>query len=337
MVWSQGSEPDLFICIKVDSAGKGSSFCEKFQNSGLLSFELPLELLDGQIVLTATLQSGESPLCSEQVRVQKWLQLSRERPTWADEFNPLVDWWDSHREGLLTVKHAHYFDIYHRHLQHFRGKKMHLLEIGVASGGSLQMWKAYFGPRLRVTGVDCCPFSGMRGELEDHRTSIWIGNQEDPQFWDELVQSVPPIDVVIDDGSHVGRMQLEAFQSLWPYLAPGGAYIVEDMMFAYMDMASMASKDSDFFKGHTHWVEKLKHLMDEMQTGFTADSRLKDSVASIRGIHTYRHLCVIEKYDRGQGLRGLVHDWDVLEVGAGVQAPALAEHHAPPPIMSHPD
>ena len=29
---------------------------------------------------------------------------------------------------------------------------------------------------------------------------------------------------------------------------------------------------------------------------------LQDSVASIRGIHTYRHLCVIEKYDRGQGL-----------------------------------
>ena len=83
------------------------------------------------------------------------------------------------------------------------------------------------------------------GELEDHRTSIWIGNQEDPQFWDELVQSVPPIDVVIDDGSHVGRMQLEAFQSLWPYLAPGGAYIVEDMMFAYMDMASMASKETE--------------------------------------------------------------------------------------------
>lgn len=56
---------------------------------------------------------------------------------------------------------------------------------------------------------------------------------------------MPPIDVVIDDGSHVGRMQLEAFQSLWPYLAPGGAYIVEDMMFAYMDMASKASKETE--------------------------------------------------------------------------------------------
>lgn len=37
------------------------------------------------------------------VRVQKWLQLSRERPTWADEFNPLVDWWDSHREAWVEV------------------------------------------------------------------------------------------------------------------------------------------------------------------------------------------------------------------------------------------
>ena len=79
---------------------------------------------------------------------------------WADEFNPLVDWWDSHRHGLLTMKFAHYFDIYHRHLQHFRGKKAHLLEIGVASGGSLQMWKAgnsctFFVGSIRPNKVKC--------------------------------------------------------------------------------------------------------------------------------------------------------------------------------------
>ena len=86
----------------------------------------------------------------------------------------------------------------------------------------------------------CCGpfFCWLPGELEDHRTSIWIGSQEDPEFWDELVESVPPIDIVIDDGSHVGRMQLETFQSLWPRLAPGGVYIVEDMVLAYLDMPS---------------------------------------------------------------------------------------------------
>ncbi|CAK9083089.1 unnamed protein product [Durusdinium trenchii] len=334
MAFSNHSESDLAICIQVESFARKFSFCEKFRRSGHVFFELPLELLDGQIRLTAALQSGDLVLASDQVRVQKWLHLSREIPAWADEFNPLVDWWDSHREGLLTMKHAHYFDLYHRHLQHFRGKKSHLLEIGVASGGSLQMWKAYFGPRLRITGVDCCPFSGMRGELEDHRTSIWIGNQEDPQFWAELIQSVPPFDIIIDDGSHVGRMQLEAFESLWPHLAPGGVYIVEDLMFGYLDMG--LHKDALFFKGHTLWVERLKGLMDEMQTGLTADSRLQDSVAAIRGIHIYRHFCIIEKYDLGQGLSGLVHDWAAFQVGAGAAAPALAGVQVVPPVMAHP-
>ena len=128
-------------------------------------------------------------------------------------------------------------------------------------------------------------FCWLPGELEDHRTSIWIGSQEDPEFWDELVESVPPIDIVIDDGSHVGRMQLETFQSLWPRLAPGGVYIVEDMVLAYLDMPSQDrqitrhlgseswihpsqfAQDTDFYRGRTHWIEKLKQLVDEMQTG----------------------------------------------------------------------
>ena len=148
----------------------------------------------------------------------------------------------------------------------------------------------------------CCGpvFCWLPGELEDHRTSIWIGSQEDPEFWDELVESVPPIDIVIDDGSHVGRMQLETFQSLWPRLAPGGVYIVEDMVLAYLDMPSQdcqiclkkasqrivshslswytesfspsiqmpkIRQDTDFYRGRTEWIEKLKQLVDEMQTG----------------------------------------------------------------------
>lgn len=48
-------------------------------------------------------------------------------------------------------------------------------------------------------------------------------------------------------------------------------------------------------------------------------------MASIRGIHVYRNLCVIEKYDLQQGRLGLVHDWQILEVGAGAHSPALGE------------
>ncbi|CAJ1453142.1 unnamed protein product, partial [Effrenium voratum] len=118
---------DVSICIQVDSQAPSSSFCEPFRKPGIVSFELPIELVDGQLTLTATLGtvSGSTiaALGSDQVRVQKWLQLARPRPGWAEVFNPLVEWWDAHREGLQTTKLAHYFDVYHRHLSHFRGRK----------------------------------------------------------------------------------------------------------------------------------------------------------------------------------------------------------------------
>ena len=39
-------------------------------------------------------------------------------------------------------KWFHYFDIYERHFERFRGKNPTMLEIGVFGGGSLAMWKS---------------------------------------------------------------------------------------------------------------------------------------------------------------------------------------------------
>lgn len=59
--------------------------------------------------------------------------------------------------GRQIHKWHHYFEIYDRHLARFRGTDVHVLEFGVAQGGSMQMWKAYFGPRCRIYGVDKNP------------------------------------------------------------------------------------------------------------------------------------------------------------------------------------
>jgi hypothetical protein len=42
-------------------------------------------------------------------------------------------------------KWLHYFDIYEKHFQKYIDKKVLIFEIGVAKGGSLEMWKYYFG------------------------------------------------------------------------------------------------------------------------------------------------------------------------------------------------
>jgi len=57
----------------------------------------------------------------------------------------------------LMHKWIHYFDIYERHFSRFRNAAPVILEIGVFGGGSLAMWKEYFGPSAQVLGLDINP------------------------------------------------------------------------------------------------------------------------------------------------------------------------------------
>src|SRR4051812_44526614 len=63
------------------------------------------------------------------------------RPAGADASmpNPLRAFFDARREGPGIWKWTHYFDIYHRHFARFVGREVHVLEIGIYSGGSLEM------------------------------------------------------------------------------------------------------------------------------------------------------------------------------------------------------
>ena len=68
------------------------------------------------------------------------------------------------------------FGPHSRHFARFRGTDVHLVEFRVAYGGSLQMWKQYFGPKARIFGVDINPHCK---KLELEQIAIFIGDQED--------------------------------------------------------------------------------------------------------------------------------------------------------------
>lgn len=57
----------------------------------------------------------------------------------------------------MIHKWIHYFDIYERLFEKFIGKEINILEIGVSHGGSLQMWKEYFGDKATIFGLDIDP------------------------------------------------------------------------------------------------------------------------------------------------------------------------------------
>lgn len=71
--------------------------------------------------------------------------------------NDLEKYFLKNKKHLLH-KWKHYFDIYDRHFSRYRETDVHILEFGVSHGGSLQMWRDYFGPSAKIFAVDINPY-----------------------------------------------------------------------------------------------------------------------------------------------------------------------------------
>src|SRR5450631_571956 len=96
--------------------------------------------------------------------------------------------------GRLIHKYRHYFEIYDRHFSRFRGTDVHVVEFGVSHGGSLQMWKRYFGPQAHIFGIDINP---QCKKLEEEQIQIFIGDQDDRRFLQSLAEKIPRMDILI--------------------------------------------------------------------------------------------------------------------------------------------
>ena len=143
--------------------------------------------------------------------------------------NPLEDYFLRNRDALLN-KWFHYFDVYDRHFARFRGREIVMVEIGVYHGGSLGMWKSYFGPQTRLVGVDINP---RARKFADEQVDIVIGDQSDRTFLRRLRERYPRIDILLDDGGHSMEQQITTFEEMFDAVAPDGVYLVEDCHTSY--------------------------------------------------------------------------------------------------------
>jgi hypothetical protein len=174
------------------------------------------------------------------------------------EENPLLQYFVAN-SGSSIQKWVDYFEIYHRSFSRFRGKDITFLEIGVQNGGSLQMWRSYFGPNAKIIGVDVDPNCK---NLENEGFEIYIGDQADPNFWNSFCKINPSIDVVLDDGGHTMTQQIVTFNSLFPALNDRGCYLCEDTHTSYFPTHGGGLKREGTF------LEYVKSLMDEMHAWY---------------------------------------------------------------------
>ncbi len=203
--------------------------------------------------------------------------------------DPLFGYFSSHRAGRVLDKWAHYFPIYSRHFAPYRGRPVRILEIGIYRGGSLDMWRWYFGDQVTLVGVD---IDEDARAASDPRHVVEIGDQTDADFLRRVAEQHGPFDIIIDDGGHEMQQQIVTTETLFPLLADGGVFLVEDTHTSYWESyAGGRNREGTFME----WV---KHRLDDVN-GFHQPSPI-DPVwtGQLDSVHVYDSVVVLDKKTR---------------------------------------
>lgn len=201
--------------------------------------------------------------------------------------------------GNQISKWNHYFEIYDRHFSRFRGSDVHVVEFGVNQGGSLKMWKDYFGPKAKIFGVDINPHCK---NLEEKQIQIFIGDQEDQLFLQSLREKIPRIDILIDDGGHTMKQQIATFEALFSHVNEKGVYVCEDLHTSYRPhWGGGYKKRGTFIEYSKNFIDYINAWHADWKSSLSIWSvlrgRLKVSefTRTAYSLHFYDSVLVIEK------------------------------------------
>jgi spermidine synthase len=140
-----------------------------------------------------------------------------------------------------------------------------ILEVGVRKGGSLLLWCALWPSVESVVGIDIDELP----VLPDPRITMFRADQGDTLALHRIATETGPFDLIIDDASHIGELSWHTFEALWPHVASGGVYVVEDWGTGYRaDWPDGASYSPQPPPGHTAGMAAMiKRLVDEVEDG----------------------------------------------------------------------
>jgi SAM-dependent methyltransferase len=201
------------------------------------------------------------------------------------------------------------YELYDEYFAAIRDRPIVLLELGVAQGESLKTFARYFengrivGVDIEDRGLDFSSHPNVRFEVGDQRSAARLS---------EVCAAHAPegLDIVIDDASHLGAWSLRSYRALFPFLKPGGFYVVEDWATGYWtdwpdggafeDLALPVSDEVLPKRIPTHdfgMVGFVKHLVDEV-TG----SGIRPSMAAaptrpdrLDVMHVHKAMVVLRK------------------------------------------
>jgi demethylmacrocin O-methyltransferase len=181
-----------------------------------------------------------------------------------------------------TINGHDYCRHYDKVFSDIRLGSLKVLEVGVASGVSIQGFLEYF-PQSEIFGVDIVYDTNAYNSttVKAHpRYTFTAGDQGNQDFWKLFVSKHGSNwDIFIDDGSHFIWHIIPCFEAMWPHIKPGGYYAIEDLAVGYGAGSVFVRED---FPRHMQWVGEL---LDKINWG-------QDSIDSM---YFARELAILKK------------------------------------------
>tara|TARA_B100001758_G_C18324256_1_gene564977 strand:+ start:102 stop:884 length:783 start_codon:yes stop_codon:yes gene_type:complete len=175
------------------------------------------------------------------------------------------------KAGKLTG----YLPVYEEIFSDFRDKEFTFVEVGVMGGGSLEMWRKYFGPKARIIGID---FNPNALKMKEHGFEIFIGDQSDVAFWKKFYEEVGPIDLLLDDGGHTNKQQIVTVESSIQNIKDGGSILIEDVGASFI--RSFGNPSAHSFLNYAKF--KINRLYARNSAlGLEAENKFTDNIFSV--------------------------------------------------------
>lgn len=201
-----------------------------------------------------------------------------------------------HGSDKGAAHHGHNYCVnYEKWFEPIRDQRLLLLELGVGGedtqlgGASLLGWADYF-LNAEILGIDIYDKSALIGD----RITTYQGSQDDANFLTQLLDGNVP-DIIIDDASHINELTIASFKILFPLLASGGLYVIEDLTCAYRwDFGGNTNLKDMNATTIMNYLFTMLHDLNPVEIGdcnYQHNSEFKD----VESTHFYPDMVVIKK------------------------------------------
>lgn len=194
-------------------------------------------------------------------------------------------------------KHNHhdYCRHYDKHFTHFRDKNIIVMELGVGGyefpdrgGSGLRIWSDYF-ERAKIIGIDVFDKSKV---VINPRTTIYQCSQVDKDGLRKIIAQEGTPTIIIDDASHMNGLTIESFRLLFPKLAPGGIYVIEDLESSWWNSHGFDGEPNyKDFSANTS-INLLRDLINSVNAKHLPND---SEFLPIESIHFYQNMAIIHK------------------------------------------